>query len=74
MSTEKKDLSNLVKRFYTVAEFHELISQAVSKVQIYRMIRRGEIPVKYFGQKALIPGAWVDNFLDDSTYRTKPGA
>ena len=74
MASKKKDLSGMVKRFYTVSEFHELIGEAVSKVQIYRMIRRGEIPAKFFGQKQLIPAAWVDNFLDDSAYTSKPGA
>ena len=66
MSDKNNTNSSAVRKFYSVTEFHELIGEAVSKVQVYRMIRRGEIPAKYLGEKILIPAVWVDNFMDMS--------
>ena len=73
MANKKNSVSSVVKKFYTVTEFHELIGDVVSKAQVYRMIRKCDIPVKYIGQKVLIPAVWVDNFLDDSAYTQNPG-
>ena len=73
MANKKNSVSSVVKKFYTVTEFHELVGDVVSKAQVYRMIRKGDIPVKYIGQKVLIPAVWVDNFLDDSAYTQNPG-
>ena len=55
-----------VKRFFTVAEFYDVLGHAVTKTQIYRMIKMGEIPVKKFGTKILISTKWVEDFLGES--------
>ena len=51
--------------FYSVGQFCELLGEGtVSKSYIYQKIRKGDIPVKYFGIKPLIPAAWVDDFIN----------
>ena len=52
------------KRFYTVKEFHEELGCIISKTQVYRMIDRGEIPVRKIGDKIVIPADWVQNYLN----------
>lgn len=53
-----------VKRlFYTVDELFRLMTGTVSKPTIYYLIKVGKIPSKRFGEKPLIPAAWVDDFL-----------
>lgn len=55
------------RKFYSVNQFYELIGNGViSKSYIYQKIRKGEIPVTYFGTKPLIPVAWVDKFIASS--------
>jgi len=34
----------------------------ISKASIYLRIKKGEIPVTYFGSKPLIPADWADAF------------
>lgn len=59
--------NNNNRKFYSVNQFYELIGNGViSKSYIYQKIRKGEIPVTYFGTKPLIPVSWVDNFLSSS--------
>lgn len=52
------------KRYYTVAEFHALLSNTVTKSMIYKMIANGEIPTRKIGRKILIPADWVHAFID----------
>ena len=55
------------RKFYSVNQFFELLGEGVvSKSYIYQKIRKGEIPVTYFGTKPLIPVAWVDKFIASS--------
>lgn len=49
--------------FYTVDELYQLMTGTVSKATIYYLIKQGRIPSKRFGEKPLIPAAWVDDFL-----------
>ena len=53
------------EKFYTVSEFHNIVGNVISKATIYNGIKKGSIPVKYFGTKALIPAYWVDDFCRD---------
>ena len=43
------------RRFYTVSQLHDELSDVVSKGQLYRMINRGEIPVRKIGTKIVVP-------------------
>lgn len=52
------------RRFYTVSQLHDELSDVVSKGQLYRMINRGEIPVRKIGTKIVVPADWVENFLN----------
>ena len=59
--------NNIKRKFYSVNQFCELIGEGViSKSYIYQKIRKGDIPVTYFGTKPLIPVAWVDAFIASS--------
>ena len=52
--------------FYSVNQFCELLGEGtVSKSYIYQKIRKGDIPVTYFGTKPLIPVAWVNDFINN---------
>jgi len=52
------------KRFYTIAQLHEELEGIISKGQVYRMVNRGEIPVRKIGNKLVVPAAWVNDFLN----------
>lgn len=52
------------KRFYTVKDFHRELGGIISVTQVYRMIEKGEIPVRRIGDKLVIPAAWVDNYIN----------
>ena len=58
--------NNNNRKFYSVNQFYELIGNGViSKSYIYQKIRKGDIPVTYFGTKPLIPVAWVNDFINN---------
>ena len=52
------------KRFYSVKDFHRELGGIISVTQVYRMIDRGEIPVRKIGDKIVIPADWVQNYLN----------
>ncbi len=59
------------KLFYTVNEFHELLGGSVTKSFIYKMIDKGEITIRKFGNKILIPAAWVKEFISEPGTRVR---
>lgn len=64
MNEEKVVNEKPRKLFVTVTEFHEMIGGVITRVQIYRMINNGEIPVRKIGNKVLLSAEWVNNFLN----------
>ena len=51
------------RKFYSVNQFYILLGEGViSKASIYLRIKKGEIPVTYFGSKPLIPADWAETF------------
>ena len=51
------------RKFYSVNQFYALMGEGViSKASIYLRIKKGEIPVTYFGTKPLIPADWAEAF------------
>ena len=51
------------RKFYSVNQFYELMGTGtISKASIYLQIKKGEIPVAYFGSKPLIPADWAEEF------------
>lgn len=62
---EEFDMENNVnRRFYTVAQLHQELEGVISKGQVYRMIKKGEIPTRRIGDKIVIPADWVQNYLN----------
>lgn len=53
------------KKFYSVAEVVEIIGN-ISKGNVYRLIKRGEIPAMYIGQRPFIPCSWVASKLAEA--------
>ena len=49
----------MVKKFYSVDEFHCELGGIVTKSQIYKMIREGEIPTRRIGNKVVLSADWV---------------
>lgn len=45
------------KKFYSVSEVVEIIGN-ISKGNVYRLIKKGEIPAMYIGQRPFIPCSW----------------
>ncbi|MBQ3112793.1 MAG: hypothetical protein IJC05_00275 [Phascolarctobacterium sp.] len=55
------------RNFYSVKEFHKLLGKgALSQATIYLKIKKGEIPVTYFGAKPLIPVEWVEAYCQSA--------
>lgn len=52
------------RNFYTVDEFYNLLDGCVSKTSIYYQIKNNKIPFKKFGEKPLLPAAYVESFLN----------
>ena len=52
------------KRFYTVKEFHGLLGGVITRSMVYKMIDAGDIPVRYIGNKIIIPAGWVDTYIN----------
>lgn len=61
----------MTKHFYTVNEFYELLNGSVTKSFIYKMIDNGEVPGRRFGNKILIQGEWVNNFINTPCTRVR---
>ena len=54
----------MVKKFYSVDEFHRALGGIVTKSQIYKMIREGEIPTRRIGNKVVLSADWVRSYID----------
>ena len=55
----------MTKKFYSVGEVVEIIGN-ISKGNDYRLIKRGEIPAMYIGQRPFIPCSWVASKLAEA--------
>ena len=55
----------MTKKFYSVAEVVEIIGN-ISKGNVYRLIKRGEIPAMYIGQRPFVPFSWVAEKLAEA--------
>lgn len=53
------------KKFYSVSEVVEIIGN-ISKGNVYRLIKRGDIPAMYIGQRPFIPCSWVASKLAEA--------
>ena len=54
----------MVKKFYSVDEFHKELGGIITKSQIYKMIREGEIPTRRIGNKVVLSADWVRSYID----------
>lgn len=54
----------MVKKFYSVDEFYCALGGIVTKSQIYKMIREGEIPTRRIGNKVVLSADWVRSYID----------
>ena len=54
----------MVKKFYSVDEFHRALGGIVTKSQIYKMIREGEIPTRRIGNKVVLSADWVTAYIN----------
>lgn len=62
------------KKFYSVAEVVDIIGN-ISKGNVYRLIKRGEIPAMYIGQRPFVPCSWVAAKLAEAeTWQQKDAA
>lgn len=52
------------KRYYTVSEFREELGDVITRQQVYRMISKGEVPVRRLGTKIVIDGDWVRAYVN----------
>lgn len=55
------------KNFFTVRETVEALGNTVSKQYLYSLIRNNQIPSVAIGTKIIIPAAWVQKQLEQST-------
>lgn len=55
----------MTKKFYSVSEVVEIIGN-ISKGNVYRLIKRGDIPAMYIGQRPFIPCSWVASKLAEA--------
>ena len=62
------------KVFYTVSDFYEAIGGIITKAQIYRMIKAGEIPVRHIGSKVILSADCVENFISAPFETEQKGA
>lgn len=53
------------KKFYSVAEVVDIIGN-ISKGNVYRLVKKGEIPAIYIGQRPFIPCSWVASKLAEA--------
>lgn len=61
----------MTKKFYSVAEVVDIIGN-ISKGNIYRLIKRGDIPAMYIGQRPFVPCSWVASKLAEAdAWQTK---
>lgn len=62
------------KKFYSVSEVVEIIGN-ISKGNVYRLIKKGEIPAMYIGQRPFIPCSWVaSKFAEADAWQQKDAA
>ena len=54
----------MVKKFYSVDEFHKELGGIITKSQSYKMIREGEIPTRRIGNKVVLSADWVRSYID----------
>lgn len=59
-----KDEKVLKKKFYSVRDLHEALGGYITVQQIYRMIDKGEIPVRSIGGRIAIDGNWARAYVD----------
>lgn len=71
---EKRLQGQMNKKFYTVKEFHSEIGGVVTKSQIYRLIKQGEIPTRRIGSKLVLSAEWVNDFLNAPFIDERKGA
>ncbi len=62
------------KKFYTVKEFYAEIGGVVTKSQIYRLIKQGDIPTRKIGSKLVLSAEWVNDFLNAPFTDERKGA
>ena len=55
----------MTKKFYSVGEVVEIIGN-ISKGNVYRLVKKGEIPAIYIGQRPFIPCSWVASKLAEA--------
>lgn len=55
------------KNFYTVRETVEVLGNVVSKQYLYRLVHSNRIPSVAIGNKIVIPAAWVQKQLEQSS-------
>lgn len=55
-----------MKKFYSVKEVQGILGGLVSVATIYNLIRKGQIPAVRFGNRALIPAYWVEEFCESA--------
>ena len=64
----------MTKKFYSVSEVVEIIGN-ISKGNVYRLIKRGEIPAMYIGQRPFVPCSWVQaNLAEAEAWQQKDAA
>ena len=54
----------MAKKFYSVADFHQALGGIITKSQIYKMIKEGEIPTRRIGNKVVLSADWVRAYID----------
>ena len=52
------------KKFFSVSEFYQEMGGIITKGQIYKMIKSGEIPTRKIGNKVVLSADWVHAYIN----------
>jgi excisionase family DNA binding protein len=62
-----KEMETKKRNFYNLAELQELLDGQVSRIHLYNLVKRGEIPSCKFGKRLLIPASYVHTLINLQT-------
>ena len=71
---EKQVQIKTEKKFFTVKEFYSEIGGVITKSQIYRLIKQGDIPKRRIGSKLVLSAQWVSDFINAPFSDERKGA
>ena len=52
------------RKFFSVGEFYQEMGGIITKGQIYKMIKAGEIPTRKIGNKVVLSADWVHAYIN----------